>query len=57
VYIAAHYPADVVVDLVLGGVVAAACYAVGNRLTTRAVVSASATVVGTHLGRVMAMDS
>lgn len=45
VYIAAHYPADVVVGLVLGGVVAAACYAVGNRLTTRAVVSASATAL------------
>ena len=41
VYIAAHYPGDVVAGLVLGAAVALACYAVGRRLLTRGIVAAS----------------
>jgi undecaprenyl-diphosphatase len=43
VYIAAHYPVDVAAGLVLGAVVALACYALGRRLVTRGVVAVSST--------------
>src|SRR6266545_4878153 len=43
VYVAAHYPVDVAAGLVLGAVVAVACYALSRRLLVRGVHAVAST--------------